>query len=106
MEPADVRVLVKDIGGGFGAKGMVSEEEIVVRLLGRPVRWVESRTENLSAYVHGRAQGQTVTLGGTRDGRVTHYRLEIVQDCGAYPKYGPFLPEFTRQLATGVYDIA
>ena len=56
MEPADVRVLVKDIGGGFGAKGMVSEEEIVVaqlaRLLGRPVRWVESRTENLSAYVH------------------------------------------------------
>ena len=76
MKPADVRVLVKDIGGGFGAKGGVSEEEIVVaqlaRLLGRPVRWVESRTENLSAHVHGRAQSNTVTKGGTRDGRDTH----------------------------------
>jgi Aerobic-type carbon monoxide dehydrogenase, large subunit CoxL/CutL homologs len=89
---------------------MVSEEEIVVgqlaRLLERPVRWVESRTENLTGYVHGRAQAQTVTIGGTRDGRVTHYRLEVVQDSGAYPKWGAFLLEFTRNLATGVYDIA
>jgi len=110
MDPADVRVLVKDVGGGFGAKGMISEEEVIVgqlaRLIGRPVRWVEGRTENLSAYVHGRAQAQTVTIGGNRDGRVTHYRLDVVQDCGAYPKWGAFLPEFTRQLASGVYDIA
>ena len=110
MDPSEVRVLVKDIGGGFGAKGMVSEEEVIVgqisRLIGRPVRWVEARTENLSAFVHGRAQAQTVTIGGTREGRVTHYRLDVVQDCGAYPKWGAFLPEFTRQLASGVYDIA
>ena len=47
-----------------------------------------------------------MTIGGTREGRVTHYRLDVVQDCGAYPKWGAFLPEFTRQLASGVYDIA
>ena len=108
MEPGDVRTIVKDIGGGFGAKGMVSEEEIVVghlaRLMGRPVRWVENRTENLTGYVHGRAQAQTVTIGGTRDGQVTHYRLQVVQDSGAYPKWGAYLAEFTRNLATGVYD--
>ena len=110
LEQSDVRVHVKDIGGGFGAKGSVSEEEIVVaqlaRLTGRPVRWTESRTENLIGYVHGRAQKQWVTMGGTRDGRITTYRLEVVQDCGAYPLWGPFLPEFTRQMACGVYDIA
>ena len=89
---------------------MVSEEEIIVaqlaRLVDRPVRWTESRTENLAGYVHGRAQNQRVTMGGSRDGRITSYRLEVIQDCGAYPKWGPFLPEFTRQMATGVYGIA
>ena len=110
LDTDDVRVVVTDIGGGFGAKGMASEEEIVVaqlaRLHGRPVRWAETRTENLIGYVHGRAQNQTVTMGGTRDGRITHYRLRVVQDSGAYPKWGAFLPEFTRWMASGVYDIA
>ena len=110
LEESEVRVIVNDVGGGFGAKGMVSEEEIIVaqlaRLVDRPVRWTESRTENLAGYVHGRAQNQRVTMGGSRDGRITSYRLEVIQDCGAFPKWGPFLPEFTRQMATGVYDIA
>ena len=110
LEESEVRVIVNDVGGGFGAKGMVSEEEIIVaqlaRLVDRPVRWTESRTENLAGYVHGRAQNQRVTMGGSRDGRITSYRLEVIQDCGAFPKWGPFLPEFTRQMATGVYGIA
>lgn len=110
LDPDDVRVVVADIGGGFGAKGLASEEEIVVaqlaRLNGRPVRWAETRTENLIGYVHGRAQKQTVTMGGTRDGRITHYRLHVVQDSGSYPKWGAYLPEFTRWMASGVYDIA
>ncbi|MEE2768157.1 MAG: xanthine dehydrogenase family protein molybdopterin-binding subunit [Actinomycetota bacterium] len=109
VEPHDVRVVVTDVGGGFGAKGMASEEEIVVaqlaRIHGRPVRWAETRTENLTGYVHGRAQNQTVTMGGTRDGRITHYRLRVIQDSGAYPKWGAYLPEFTRWMASGVYDI-
>ena len=109
IEEEDIRVFVKDIGGGFGAKGFASEEEIIVaqlaRLLKKPVRWTESRTENLTGYVHGRAQNQKVKMAGTSDGRIKAFRLEILQDCGAYPKWGPYLPEFTRQLACGVYDI-
>ena len=109
IEKEDIRVYVKDIGGGFGAKGFASEEEIIVaqlaRLLKKPVRWTESRTENLTGYVHGRAQNQKVKMAGTSDGRIKAFRLEILQDCGAYPKWGPYLPEFTRQLACGVYDI-
>ena len=109
LEPEDMRVYVKDIGGGFGAKGVPSEEEVMVvylaRLLERPVRWTETRTENLTGYVHGRAQDQKVTIAGTRAGDIQAYRLELIQDSGAYPKYGAFLPEFTRQMASGVYDI-
>ena len=48
--------------------------------------------ENMLAMTHGRAQLQTVTIGGTRDGTVLAYRIEILQDCGAYPRIGAFLP--------------
>ena len=44
---------------------------------------------------HGRAQRQTVTIGGSRDGTVAAYRLEILQDAGAYPRFGAFLPALT-----------
>jgi carbon-monoxide dehydrogenase large subunit len=109
IEDEDLRVFVQDIGGGFGAKGVTSEEEVMVvhlaRKLGRAVRWTETRTENLTGHVHGRAQEQKVTIAGTRDGDIQAYRLDVLQDCGAYPRFGAFLPEFTRQMASGVYDI-
>jgi len=54
---------------------------------------------------HGRAQHQKMTIGGTRDGRVLAYRLEILQNSGAYPSLGAFLPMFTRMMLTGTYDI-
>ena len=53
--------------------------------LGRPARWTETRYENLVAMTHGRAQRQTVTIGGSRDGTVLAYRLEIIQDCRRLP---------------------
>ena len=109
IEDEDLRVFVQDIGGGFGAKGVTSEEEVMVvhlaRKLGRAMRWTETRTENLTGHVHGRAQEQKVTIAGTRDGDIQAYRLDVLQDCGAYPRFGAFLPEFTRQMASGVYDI-
>jgi carbon-monoxide dehydrogenase large subunit len=52
---------------------------------------------------HGRAQRQTVTIGGSRDGTVAAYRLEIVQDAGAYPRFGAFLPALTILMAPGPY---
>jgi carbon-monoxide dehydrogenase large subunit len=66
---------------------------------------VETRNENLLCMVHGRAQRHTISMGGTRDGRILAYHLDIVQDCGAYPRFGPFLPTLTKLMASGVYDL-
>ena len=60
--------------------------------MGRPVRWMETRTENMVALAHGRGQVQHVTIGGTRDGRITAYQLDVVQDAGAYPLIGGLPP--------------
>ena len=61
--------------------------------------------ENMVGMVQGRAQLQTVTIGGSRDGKVLAYRLDVLQDAGAYPRLGAFLPFFTRMMAPAVYDI-
>lgn len=110
LEKSQVRVITPDVGGGFGAKSGVYPEEILVgwatRKLGVPVRWTESRTENMLAMGHGRAQRQRTRMGGTRDGRITAYRLDLLQDAGAYARIGALLPFMTRMMAGGVYDIA
>ncbi len=104
-----VHVITPAVGGAFGAKfGADSDHALVARLakiLSRPVTWVETRSENMVAMTHGRAQVQTVTLGGTKDGRITAYRLHVLQDSGAYPKFGGLLPTLTLMMAPAVYDI-
>src|SRR6185436_11749227 len=85
-------------------------EEIVLgelsKRLGRPVRWQETRSESMMALGHGRAQVQHMTIGGTRDGKVTHYRLFVIQDSGAFAEIGTVLAAFmTRPMSSGVYAI-
>ena len=110
LDPSQVRVIIPDVGGGFGTKASPGAEECLLgwlaRRIGRPVRWAESRTESLQSLGHSRAQFQTVTLGGTSDGRFTHYRLDMLADAGAYPGVGALLPTFTGLMACGNYDIA
>ena len=107
LDPAKLRVVTPDVGGAFGAKFGADPEHAVVcwvaGQLGRPARWAESRNENLLGMTHGRAQRQTVTIGGSRDGKVAAYRIEILQDSGAYPKFGAFLPALTILMAPGPY---
>jgi carbon-monoxide dehydrogenase large subunit len=109
LDEALVRVLSPDVGGGFGAKMGGYPEELLVawlaRELGRPVHWVETRSESMVGLGHGRGQLQDVEIGGSRDGRIQAYRLEVVQDGGAYPAIGAVLPFMTRTMLTGVYDI-
>ena len=103
-----VRVVAPDVGGGFGAKGLSVETVIVpwlARKTGRPVRWTETRSENMVAMQHGRAAVLEFTLGGSRDGDVQAYRLRVVQDAGAYPGLGAILPGFTALMSSGVYAI-
>jgi carbon-monoxide dehydrogenase large subunit len=109
LEPQQVRVIAPDVGGGFGAKVGLYAEDIVAawaaRQLGRGVRWTETRSESMLNLVHGRGQIQDLTIGGSRDGRVEAYRIEIIQDAGAYPAIGAFLPMLTKLMAPGTYDI-
>ena len=108
--PDDVRVITPDVGGGFGAKITTYPEEIllgpIAKRLGRAVRWQETRSESMMALGHGRAQVQDVTIGGRRDGTVTHYRLHVIQDSGAFCDMGAILAPFmTRPMSSGVYAI-
>jgi aerobic carbon-monoxide dehydrogenase large subunit len=109
LDPELVRVICPDVGGGFGAKAQIPPEALLLgdlaRRLGRPVRWSESRSDNLVGMNHGRGQVQTVTLGGTADGDLLAYRLDVIQDSGGYPTMGAILPFATRIMASGVYDI-
>ncbi|MEP9383299.1 xanthine dehydrogenase family protein molybdopterin-binding subunit [Nocardioides sp. KR10-350] len=103
-----VRVITPAVGGAFGAKFGADTEHIMVgwvaRKLGRPATWVETRSENMVGMTHGRAQVQTIAIGGDRDGKVKAYRLDVLQDVGAYPKIGAVLPTLTLLMAPAVYD--
>jgi aerobic carbon-monoxide dehydrogenase large subunit len=109
LDPAGIRVVAPDVGGGFGAKIGVDRDALLVawaaKHTGTALRWAETRSENLLAMTHGRAQQQVVKIGGTRDGRILAYRLEIIQDTGAYPRMGGFLPFLTSLMAAGPYAI-
>jgi carbon-monoxide dehydrogenase large subunit len=104
-----VRVISADVGGGFGSKGLPGPEELVVAwlalTLGGTVRWAETRSENLTAMGHGRAQLQDVEIGATRDGRIVGLRMDVMQDAGAYPDVGAGLPAMTMLMSSGVYAI-
>ena len=109
LAPDAIRVIAPDVGGGFGAKIGVDREQIVVawaaKRLGRPVRWVETRSENLTAMTQGRAQAHHIKMGGDRQGHIKAYRLDVLHDSGAYSRMGGFLPMLTDLMAPGVYDI-
>src|SRR5207245_5641758 len=87
-----VRVVVPDVGGGFGPKGPIYPEEILVAAaahrLGRPVKWVESRRENLACMGHDREQNHDVRIGFARDGTIVAIDGSFVADVGAYPLQG------------------
>jgi aerobic carbon-monoxide dehydrogenase large subunit len=108
IEPARIRVVAPDVGGGFGGKGLDVEDVLVAylaRATDKPVRWTETRSEHMVAMHHGRAQRIDFRIGGRRDGTVQALRLSLIQDAGAYPGIGSFLPNLTALMASGVYAI-
>ncbi len=109
LEESAVHVIAPDVGGGFGAKIDLYPEELLLPWLARrqqrPVRWTETRSESMVALGHGRAQRQTLEIGGSRDGKVLAYRLGVLQDGGGYPSMGSILPFLTGMMASGTYAI-
>lgn len=109
LAPEQVHVIAPAVGGGFGAKINLQTDEMllpwVARTVNRPVRWAESRSESMVSMPHGRGQVHKIEIGGSRDGTVEAYRLTVLQDVGAYPGMGTFLPFMTRTMAPGTYKI-
>ena len=110
LDETAVRILTPDVGGGFGAKIGSYPEELLLGALakkvGRPLCWRETRSESMVALGHGRAQLQYITIGGSRDGKVSHYQLLAIQDAGGFADFGTILPmAMTRPMSSGVYAI-
>jgi carbon-monoxide dehydrogenase large subunit len=110
FDPARLRVVAPHVGGAFGGKvGLVPEHIValaVAQRLGRPVKWVESRSENLIGMPHGRGQVQYVELGLRHDGTIVGLRCRIIGDGGAYAGFGGGLAGWTTKLmAQGPYRI-
>src|SRR5919198_532882 len=105
-----LRVIAPDVGGGFGSKLNVYAEEAiclaVARRLGRPVKWIEERTENYLATIHGRGVLQEMELAATEEGKVSAVRARLTADFGAYYQLvTPGIPLLGAFLYGGVYDI-
>src|SRR5215469_6430932 len=109
MPEARVRCVALDVGGGFGVKGHVYPEDLVIpflaRRLGRPVRWIEDRHEHLLSAAHSRDQLHEVEAGFDDDGRILALRDKFVLDCGAWNPIGGGVPYNTAAHLAGPYKI-
>jgi carbon-monoxide dehydrogenase large subunit len=102
---ASIRVRVPDVGGGFGSKGTLPVETPLVALaalrLGRPVKWVEDRRENLLSSPQGRGVQGAVELALDADGRILAVRASLLADLGAYLLPSTAIPPHTMAMLLG-----
>jgi carbon-monoxide dehydrogenase large subunit len=110
IDEARCRVIAPEVGGAFGSKLNVYAEEGVAcfasKLLGKPVKWIEGRRENLSATTHGRDQIDDLEIFYKPDGKVVGLRCRILADMGAYFQLlTPAIPTFTALMILGCYAI-
>jgi aerobic carbon-monoxide dehydrogenase large subunit len=110
LHESKVRVVAPDVGGGFGSKLDVYAEELLAvalaRRLNRPVKWVEERSENYVATIHGRDVVTEYTLAATKDGKITHCRARVQAAMGAYLQLvTPGIPLLGAWIYSGPYAI-
>jgi aerobic carbon-monoxide dehydrogenase large subunit len=109
LPEARVRCVAPDVGGGFGGKGHVYPEDLLVtflaRRLGRPVRWIEGRSEHLISATHSRDQLHDLEVGFDDDGRILALRDDYIVDCGAWNPIGSGVAYNTAVHLTGPYRI-
>jgi carbon-monoxide dehydrogenase large subunit len=104
-----IRVVAPDVGGGFGIKGHVYPEDVLVpavaRRLGRPVKWVETRREHFLTASGDRDQTHTARLGVRRDGAITALETTFTRDHGAFPTLGGAMTANTMNHLPGPYRV-
>ncbi|HYN40101.1 MAG TPA: xanthine dehydrogenase family protein molybdopterin-binding subunit [Rhodospirillales bacterium] len=110
--PAErIRVIVPDVGGGFGSKIFHYPEEALVlwcsQRLGRPVKWVADRSEAFLGDTHGRDQRNSIAAAFTADGRIEALRVDTVANMGAYlNEFAPAIPsQMTGCMLSGAYAV-
>jgi carbon-monoxide dehydrogenase large subunit len=108
LPQSSVRVITPFVGGGFGCKFDLAEEEyltiLAARTTGRPVKWTESRREHLLTIGHGRAQRHTYEVVADDDGTIKALWVDSLIDLGCRHRYLSFM-EITPRMGTGTYDI-
>jgi aerobic carbon-monoxide dehydrogenase large subunit len=110
MPEHKVRVIAPEVGGAFGSKIDVYAEDIIVTLaamrLQRPVKWIEDRTENFVATIHGRDIHAEVELAARSDGRLLGQRMNVIADIGAYQQLlTAAIPTLTSLMLPGLYKV-
>ena len=111
IDPSKLHVITKDVGGGFGMKGFVYPEQVLVlvaaKLTGRPVRWSSDRTEAFLADDHGRDMQMRGELALDKDGRILGMRVIGSANMGGYlSQYAPFIPTMAGgRIWGGVYRV-
>ncbi len=84
----NLRIVAPDVGGGFGGKLQLYREEVlatqIARKLGRPVKWTETRSEDMVATHHGRDQIQDIEIAATKDGKILGLKVDLLANMGAY----------------------
>ena len=108
-DPEKLRVIMNDVGGGFGPKAMFYPEEALVAIaaiaLRRPVKWIEDRREHFLTATQERDQWWTIGLALERDGRIRGLRLRMVHDNGAYLPWGIIMPWIAVTTTPGPYVV-
>ncbi len=103
-----VRCIAPEVGGGFGVKIGAYQEDLIVSAiawkLGRPAKWIETRSENFLATHHGRDQWADVEIAGDETGKILGLRMRVIQDLGGHAK-GTDLAELTGRMSCGCYDV-
>ena len=109
IEDSQVHVIMPDVGGAFGLKMHPRPEELAVvlaaKLLGRPVKWIQDRRENLMADEHARHDHATVTMAADEDGTLLGAKVEFLEVAGSFPSPGGSAAVFTTILFPGPYRI-
>jgi len=110
VDPARLRVITPDVGGGFGPKTFAYREYPLVakaaQALARPVRWVSDRNEHFQADAQGRDNVTEAAFALDDNGRILAMKVDIIANMGAYlSQFGPYIPWLGISMTTGLYDI-
>ena len=105
-----LRVITPEVGGGFGSKLNVYAEEALLgwisMQLAKPVKWIETRRENIQATIHGRGQVGDIEIAFKNNGTLTGLRYSVFADLGAYHQLlTPAIPTLTGLMLSGAYKI-